>query len=74
MFLKLPETEVKMKLAKSSEDMYAARQELYSLGDMYQIFADDPKEVKADIVDDSAKVLLSKVVLEVLDTSPPVLP
>ena len=38
---------------------------------MLEVFASEPKEVIADIVDEAGKVLMSKVVLEVLDTSPP---
>jgi hypothetical protein len=38
---------------------------------MLEVFACEPKEVTADIVDEAGKVLVTKVVLEVLDTSPP---
>ena len=35
----IPDTEVKIKLANSSGDMYAAKKELFSFGDMYEVFA-----------------------------------
>jgi hypothetical protein len=40
---------------------------------MFEVFAQDPKELNAAIHDDEGNVLIPKVVLEVLDTSPPVL-
>ena len=41
---------------------------------MFEVFAEDPKELHAAVHDEEGNVLISKVVLEVLDTSSPVLP